>query len=96
MNYLETKQNKKYISSKKKKLQVISNWEFQNSQNRRNSLDGPNNTKELTKYRIGELEDRPIEFTDSRENNLKEKKKKKEHGLGDLWDCNKLSGICII
>lgn len=37
----------------------------------------------MTKHRISELEDRPIEFTDSRENNPKEKK------------MNRASGICV-
>lgn len=49
----------------------------------------------MRKHRNCELEDRPIKFIESRENILKEKRKK-EHSLGDLCDNNKLSSICII
>lgn len=56
-------------------------------------LDGPNSREEMTKFTISGVEDRQIEFTQSkqwRKNRLKE-----IQSLRDLWENNRKSIIII-
>ena len=60
----------------------------------KNTLEGINSRITDAEERIGDLEDRMVEFT-AAEQNKEKRMKRNEDSLRDLWDNNKRNNICL-